>query len=94
MRKCASDWCTHCLTRGPYDAEFVASRDAGLIAAGALMYALLGVLLLAAAFYLVWVSVHRLASSRAHFVKVAEPAPADKVGHALQVEVRSGSGWC
>ena len=61
------------------DAEFVASRDPGLIAAGALMYALLGVLLLAAAFYLVWLAVHRSDTSRAHFVKVAERAPAAKV---------------
>ena len=66
----------------PADAEFVASRDPGLIAAGALMYALLGVLLLAAAFYLVWVSVHRTASSKAHFVKVAEHAPAVKVPYS------------
>ena len=53
-------------------AEFVASRDAGLIAAGVVMYALLGILLMAAAFYLVWLSVHRRDSCRAHFLKASE----------------------
>ena len=64
------------------NAEFVASRDPGLIAAGVIMYALIGILLLAAAFYLVWLSVHRPATSKAHFLKGAEDA------HAVEVRLR------
>ena len=53
-------------------ADFVASRSSGLITVGVIMYAIIGVLLIAAALYLVWLSVHRPASSRAHFLKKSE----------------------
>ncbi len=49
----------------------MASRVPGLIAAGVIMYAVLGILLVAAALYLVWISVHRTESSKAHFLKVS-----------------------